>query len=95
MVSSYKELAKVHLVMQVGSRYYVTSYNAGWICCLSEVIREFLGQENELKSLKKLESEEDGTVLAQLKLDGLLFDHLYTDFRKLVKSKALSKSAFT
>ena len=32
----YKDLAKVHLARQVGSWYYVTSYNAGRILCLSE-----------------------------------------------------------
>ena len=32
-------------------------------------------------------------ILAQLKLDGLLFEHLYSDLMMLVKSKALDKSA--
>jgi len=79
----YKELVKVHLARQVGSRYYITSYNAGRILCLSEAIKEFLAQEQQLKSLNKLEKEvqqkmEQTDILAQLKLDGLLFDHIYT-----------------
>ena len=48
----HKQLSKVHLARQVGSRYYVTSYNAGRIFCLSEAIREFLAQEQLLKSLQ-------------------------------------------
>lgn len=50
----YKELVKVHLARQVGSRYYITSYNAGRILCLSEAIKEFLAQEQQLKSLTNL-----------------------------------------
>ena len=93
----YKELAKVHLARQVGSPYYVTSYNAGQIFCLSGAIKEFLAQEQMLKALNKLEKEVQqkmgqSDILAQLKLDGLLFDHLYSDLMMLVKSKALDKS---
>ena len=93
----YKDLAKVHLARQVGSRYYVTSYNAGRILCLSEALKEFLVQEQMLKSLNKLEKEVQQKmgqkdILAQLKLDGLLFEHLYSDLMMLVKSKALDKS---
>ena len=80
----YKELVKVHLARQVGSRYYITSYNAGRILCLSEAIKEFLAQEQQLKSLNKLEKEvqqkmEQTDILAQLQLDRLLFDHIYSD----------------
>ena len=32
-------------------------------------------------------------ILAQLKLDGLLFDHIYSDLMMLVKSQKLNKSA--
>ena len=89
----------MHLARQVGSRYYVTSYNAGRIFCLSRAIKEFLAQEQMLKALNRLEKEVQqkmgqSDILAQLKLDdGLLFDHLYSDLMMLVKSKALDKSA--
>ena len=63
----------------------------------SEALKEFLAQEQMLKSLNKLEKEVQQKmgqkdILAQLKLDGLLFEHLYSDLMMLVKTKALDKS---
>ena len=93
----YKELAKVHLARQVGSRYcHIVQCRANFLSFRAN--KKFLAQEQMLKALNRLEKKVQqkmgqSDILAQLKLDGLLFDHLYSDLMMLVKSKALDKSA--
>ena len=81
----------------VGSRYHVTAKNAGRILYLTKAIRDFLTDLAQYKALNQLESQvlkqlSNDSILAQLKLDGLLFDQLYADLMMLVKSKDLDKS---
>lgn len=95
-VEDIKASLQVKLERQVGSRYFVTSRNAGRLFYLQKWIKKFLEQLKIVKSLNKLEvavlthinTESD---LALLKLDGLLFDKIYADMMEL-KSKFLGKS---
>ena len=93
----YNAAKTVKLARQVGSRYHVTAKNAGRILFFSKAIRDFLIDLAQYKALNQLESHvlkqlSNDSILAQLKLDGLLFDQLYADLMMLVKSKELDKS---
>jgi len=64
---------------------------------LAPAIEDFLVELKETKSLNRLEEDvltniQSDTMLAQLKLDGLMFDHVYSDLMMLIKSKSLNKS---
>ena len=94
----YECAQKVFLERQVGSRYYVTAYNAGRIFFLRKAMVAFLNEQKLLKSLNILETScleklQDSAVVANLKLEGLLFDKVYSDLMMLVKSILLNKSA--
>ena len=87
----------VRLVRQVGSRYFVTSRNAGRIFFLAPLAVKFLHSLELVKELNGLERD----VLKHLttpycnmllKADGLFFEHVYADLMCLLKSKELSKS---
>jgi len=93
----YSTTKTIKLARQVGSRYHVTAKNAGRILYLTKAIRDFLTDLAQYKALNQLESQvlkqlSNDSILAQLKLDGLLFDQLYADLMMLVKSKHLDKS---
>ena len=93
----YRNAMSIDLARQVGSRYYVTAYNAGRIFYLAQAITQFLQEQKIMKSLNQLEAEveqklQSERVKAELKLDGLFFDKLYADLMMLVKSTELDKS---
>lgn len=89
---------KTKLARQVGSRYFVTSRNAGRIFFLSDTARTFLGVLKDTKpDLNKLEKSvisrlEDTRQIGSLKLDGLLYDKVYADLMMLLKSNKLNNS---
>ena len=93
----YESAQNVFLKRQVGSRYYVTSYNAGCIYFLCTAMVAFLNEQQLIKSLNLLELScleklQDPVLIANLRLEGLLFDKVYSDLMTLVKSKVLNKS---
>ena len=94
----FNDAKSVYLKRQVGSRYYVTSCNAGRIFFLSKAMRNFLVEQKEIKQLNFLESTcleklSDIVLLTKARLEGLLFDKVYADLMMLVKSKVLDKSS--
>ena len=94
----YMNTQNVFLERQVGSRYHVTSCNAGRIYFLSKAMIAFLMEQKMIKSLNYLESTclkklQDPLLLSNLQLEGLLFDKIYADLMMLVKSTDLRKSA--
>ncbi len=94
----YECAQKIVLERQVGSRYYVTSCNAGRLYFLREAMVSFLKEQKLIKALNCLESSclqklQDPLLLANLRLQGLMFDKVYADLMTLVKSTDLSKSA--
>ena len=94
----YLSAQKVVLERQVGSRYYVTSCNAGRLYFLCKALVEFLEEEELIKALNRLESTclkklHDSLLLTNLKLEGLMFDKVYADLMTLVKSTDLNKTA--
>ena len=75
----FNNAKSVYLKRQVGSRYYVTSCNAGRIFFLSKAMRNFLLEQKEIKQLNFLESTcleklSDIDLLTKAHLEGLLFD---------------------
>ena len=94
--SYYRTAQTIKLERQVGSRYYTTARNSGRLYFLLPAINSFLVQLKMLKSLNRLEKEvltsiENDTMIAHLKLAGLMFDHIYADLMMLIKSKVLDK----
>ena len=96
----YNECLKVHLARQIGSRYFVTAYNASKAFYLVPAAIEFLqfiGISNT--SGNKLEKElymqlQDPTILSLLKADALMFYFIYGDLTNLAKSNKLNKCAY-
>lgn len=83
---------------QVGSRYFVTASNAGKILFLREAALNFLqytgknsGNKLECEVFKKLQ---DPVELSHLKVDALMFHHVYSNVVMLAKSNALNKCTF-
>ena len=76
---------------QVGSRYFVTAHNAARIFFLAPLVINFLEELQTMKSLNGLEKEVlralKSDELAELKVDGLLSDKIYSDLMTLLKSK--------
>lgn len=94
----YLSAQKVVLERQVGSRYYVTSCNAGRLYFLCKAMIEFLKEQTLIKALNHLESTclkklHDSLLLTNLRLEGLMFDKVYADLMTLVKSADLNKTA--
>ncbi len=94
----YESAQKIVLERQVGSRYYVTSCNAGRLYFLRVAMVTFLEEQRLIKALNRLESSclqklQDSLLLAKLRLEGLMFDKVYADLMTLVKSTELSKSS--
>ena len=96
--STYYESAQcVSLTRQVGSRYYVTSYNCGRLFFLKDAMLDFLNERKHIKHFNHLESAcyqnlKNTNLLANAKLEGLLFEKVYADLMTLVKSVDLKKS---
>ena len=91
-----KEALGVRLDRQVGSRYFITSRNAGRIFYLRDLALQFVNNLNLAKELNGLEKEvqqslQDTTKLALLKADALFFDKIYADLMMLLKSNKLGK----
>ena len=95
-LSYYQFCTKISLDRQVGSRYFVTAANATKIVYLREAAIEFLkymGKENGTKLEKDVyEKLQDCDHLAFLKVDALMFYHIYADLVMLSKSTDLKKS---
>ena len=86
------------LERQVGSRYHVTSCNAGRLYFLCKALVKFLKEQELVKALNCLESTclkklHDSLLLANLRLEGMIFDKVYADLMILVKSTNLNKMA--
>ena len=97
MLAYYSSCQLTSLDRQVGSRYFVTASNAAKIFFLKEAALHFLefsgksnGNRLEKDVDEKLKKKEE---LAHLKVDGLLFYHVYADLVLLAKSSVLNKSA--
>ena len=95
--TKYEQAATIKLQRQVGSRYFVTASNAARAFYLAPIAAEYLDHLSTTKTLNKLEQDvlkklNNDSELAQLKLDGLFFYHIYADLMMLVKSNDLSKS---
>lgn len=92
----YNLCASVTLERQVGSRYFVTAANAAKIVFLKDAAIEFLeysgkstGNKLERDVYTKLHNQ---TEIAQLRVDALMFYHVYADLVMLCKSNELKKS---
>ena len=92
----YNLCASVTLDRQVGNRYFVTAANAAKILFLKDAAIEFLKYSGK-KTGNKLEKDvytklHDQTEIAQLRVDALMFYHIYADLVMLCKSNELKKS---
>ena len=95
--SIYKAALNVNLHRQVGSRYFITASNAAKAYYLAPMAKAYLEELSTTKELNRLEKEvqkklNSTSELAQLKLDGIFFHHVYADLMVLVKSNSLNKS---
>ena len=93
----YSACRNITLERQVGSRYFVTASNASKLFFLKDAVMQFLeysgksdGNRLERDIYAKLKKNEE---LAHLKVDGLMFYHVYADLMVLAKSNTLNKSA--
>jgi hypothetical protein len=88
----YEKCTQIHLARQVGSRYFVSAYNAAKIIFLrmAALERQFKRNKLEKEVYAKLQ---DPSVITSLKADGLMFLHIYADLTCLAKSTELKKSA--
>ena len=96
LVSYYKQCEHIKLERQVGNRYFVTAANAGKVLYLREAAIKFLqytgkdkGNELEQSVVEKLQ---DPKELAYLKVDAIMFHHVYCNLIMLAKSTDLEKS---
>ena len=94
----YHCCASITLERQVGNRYFVTAANAAKILFLKDAAIHFLtytgkdsGNKLERDLLGKLLSEVE---IAHLRIDGMMYYHVYADLVMLSKSNELKKSAF-
>jgi len=86
----------VRFSRQVGSRYFVTSRNAGRAFFLVPYAVDYIQSLQLTKELNNLEKDvltylTTSHELAQLKVDGLFFDKVYADLMMLMKSNDLGK----
>lgn len=86
----------MNLHRQVGSRYFVSASNAARIVFLAEAAAEFLrytgkqsGNKLEIEVYMKLMSVDE---MARLRVDAIMYYHVYADLVMLSKSKELAKS---
>ena len=92
----FESCLKVNLHRQVGSRYFVSASNAARIVFLAEAAAEFLrytgkesGNKLETEVYMKLMSVDE---MAKLRVDAIMYYHVYADLVMLSKSKELAKS---
>ena len=96
-VCYYSSCKLITLERQVGSRYFTTASNASKLFFLKNAIVRFLeytgksnGNRLEKDVYEKLKQSQEQ---AHLKVDGLMFYHIYADLMVLVKSTTLNRSA--
>ena len=94
----YQTCLNVSLSRQIGSRYFVTSHNATKVLFLTAATTEFLTFTNKSDG-NKLEKDvfcklTDSSVLELLKIDALMYHHVYADLVMLAKSRELEKSVY-
>ena len=87
------------LSRQIGSRYFVTSHNATKILFLAAAATELLTFTNKSNDGNKLEKDvfckiTDSSVLELLKVDALMYHHVYANLVLLAKSRELKKSVY-
>ena len=95
--SYYQHCGNVTLDRQVGNRYFVTASNAAKIFFLKSAALDFLQYTDKHHNGNKLEKAVfeklvDHTEVAYLKVDALIFYHIYADLVMLSKSNVLNKS---
>ena len=91
----YRSCLTVTLERQVGSRYFVTASNAAKLFYLRDAACDYLKHFRKNKLEKDVyEKLHDENIMAGVKVDGLMFVHVYADLVTLAKSKELGKSAF-
>ena len=92
----YQQCAKIKLDRQVGSRYFVTAANAGKVFFLREAAISFLKYTGKEKGNKLQQSVfqklQDPLELAHLKVDAIMFHHVYCNIVMLAKSTHLNKN---
>ena len=92
----YQTCSKIVLERQVGSRYFVTAANAMKIIYLRQAAIEFLlytGKDCGTKLEKTVYVKlQDDTNFLLLKVDALMYYHVYADFVMMSKSTKLQKS---
>jgi len=86
----YNLCASVTLDRQVGNRYFVTAANAAKILFLKDAAIDFLNYSGKSTG-NKLEKDvyaklHDQTEITQLRVDALMFYHIYADLVMLSKS---------
>ena len=96
----YQTCCNISLSRQIGSRYFVTSHNATKILFLSNAAIEFLEFTNKSNDGNKLEKDVfcklmDSCVIDLLKVDALMYHHVYADLILLAKSRELKKSVYS
>ena len=90
----YKSYQTITLDRQVGSRYFVTAYNAVKSLYLREAAQQYLEVFKKNKLEKDLyEKLADHDIMAGIKADGLMFIHVYANLVTLAKSQEIKKSA--
>jgi len=94
----FQNCLEVNLHRQVGSRYFVTAANACKIFYLKDAAIQFLkytgrdtGNKLETSVFQKLQ---DNVELAHLKLECLMYYHVYGDLYMLSKSSDFGLSAY-
>lgn len=89
----FKSCLNVTLDRQIGSRYFVTASNAMFlkdaISFLEYTFKNVKGNKLERDLYSKLK---DPKELVLVKMDGLVFYHVFADLVTLVKSRKLKKS---
>ena len=81
---------------QVGSRYFVTAANSGKVLFLRQAAIDFLSFTGKEKGNKLeqtvYEKLHEPAELAHLKVDAIMFHHIYSNLVMLAKSNKLNKS---
>ena len=95
--SYYQKSLSLSLDRQVGSRYFVTAANAAKMLYLKRAAIAFLEFTQRGNQGNKLEKDlymklQDPTEVRHLKVDALMFCHIYADLVCLAKSTELRKS---
>lgn len=93
----YRSCKQITLERQIGSLYFVTASNAPKLFSKESgnKVPWVTGKNNGNRVEKSVyEKLQQSKQLAHLKIDGLLFYHVYADLMVLAKSNTLNKSAF-